>query len=188
MKRRRLGGYTLVELLVAIALLALIGVAIVGAFAGGLRVWERARVEVREAAPAAACAQIRRDLANACLSRGAAFEGGPQAVVFASRAATADPRVMTMCRLEYAFDPAGGRLRRTACAVPSDAEGRAETVLDRTEECAFLYYGEEAAGEGGWTDTWTGQTNLPAAVRVRLRCRTDEQPVDYSFTALCPAR
>lgn len=193
----RQGGFTLVELLVSIALLGLISVAMAGSLRFGARVWDTGadrgewinRAEITQNF-------LRRHLGQAATPRGAvALEARAQ-----EPDAFADPS-------EQAFSGAPDRLRFVAPApvqagvggfsrfeifVSGDAESRdlvlsinlgevaesgeaapetsdARVLIDDIESAAFRYYGAlEEGREADWHDEWTDPDRLPALVALQV--------------------
>lgn len=176
-------GLTLLELLVALSVLALAAVVAGGGLAVLGRGLERER---REAAAASARATahelVRRELARALpLDWGpprkpiAAFLGSAERVRFV----TAPPawRAGSGLQLwELALEDAGSarvlRVRRAELVRDGSgfdrlAEAEAVTLATVGPDQAFAYFGPDEDGRGGrWWEGWSGRAVLPAAVRL----------------------
>ncbi len=175
-RRRASGGFTLVEVLIAIALLALLSVMILGALRLGVRAWERgdaAYTGVEDVSFAQLI--LRRSLEEAYpqLVRGESatvidFNGSETGVSFLGPA-------------PQSLRPAG----RARIVVRSVADGESvtlvieirpelanpenngavivEPLIEGLESVKFSYL---PLGESGWRSAWTNETRLPALVKI----------------------
>ncbi len=191
------GGFTLAELLVTTALMALIGAATIAVLAGGIRVWERAdAVGTTQRDMLVAWYQLRRDLQNVRRFHPVPFSGAYDACSFAkvaqdhpvrSRRSSAHPPIdeplalPELGQLGYFFDSYHHTLCRSF--VPYRFSRRrwlkdaCEPVLERVERLRFSYFGP-AAGSGAveWSQGWE-QPQPPIAVRVELTRQDGQRDV-----------
>jgi len=186
---RRIAGFTLLELLVALLLLGLISTMALGGVRLGARTWE---VVTAKAGENGRAQMVRgflvRELAQAAPAffvndrtgeRRLAYEGDRQSLVFVAPLA---PHfgLGGYQRLELSMvdeDPAAGmrlilKRRRFHRADGPDAPGEEEDeihlLLDGIAEAA-LAYRESGRGETAvWSDDWRGRDELPALVRLRV--------------------
>jgi len=193
-RRRSTGGYSLVELLVSLALLSMIAVLLAGSLSFGVRVIDRLEGESETASQTGAqLLALRRILGGAEQTRltpesdlfdvnlGATFDGTP-----------------VQLRFMRIADGAGGdaRLYLFLLATESDLDGPALTLRqclpDPQRRLACLgqpverlrvalqgplqlsYFGARGADssfdafDGSWRTDWRGGTRLPQAVRLRI--------------------
>lgn len=183
-------GFTLLEVLVAVTVFALMATALYSSFRLGVRSWQAG---VREGAAAEDIRVVQQflgrylgDAVPVVVSDGDGwrnhFEGAPEAMYFVTEmpahlgfgglyevwlGLTADGdagRLVVERRLfhpELAAEPGAGALDRSILA-----EGLESVTID--------YYGPgEEGGEAGWHRTWTRQVRLPDLVRLRVRTEGD---------------
>ncbi|XYH98063.1 type II secretion system protein GspJ [Sorangium sp. So ce1128] len=188
-RRRRAGGLTLLEVLVSVAILALIGTLIYGAFDGMSR--SRAgisRISDRYHQGRAAIARISRELQEAFLSRHqpadknivvrlTAFAGQDSSpadrvdfTAFAHRRLLRNAHESDQCEIGYfgSRDPERDRLdlvRREAKTIDTEpARGGVVNVLAEDIESFNIQYLDPITGE--WVDSW--DSTQPAAQLDRL--------------------
>jgi general secretion pathway protein J len=192
MSRRRCcrgdAGFTLVELLVAITLFALMTTVLVGGFRFGARVWESSDAGAGSVLDSgSAYALTRRTLASAlpildgepaAAEPYVAFAGSPSTVSFIAPApAQAFPGGL----YQVAFSLVPGdrgvslvmqvrpHLPRLATAAALQGE-RSVVLVQGAGGGEFLYFGPGSAGaERSWQGDWQQRTALPDLVAVRLR-------------------
>jgi general secretion pathway protein J len=190
-KRRTAGGFTLVELLVALTLTGLIFVALFGGLRFGTRTWETgiARSEV-SAQVEIAHALLRRLLAEAILIAGDrrgefSFEGEAEQIRFTAPG----PRQVGLGGVylfELFTEPSQEKQRlvlrwrvyRKDLDVerPPDDEARKRRVLlDGIESLRLAYFGDpESEEDPQWLEGWSGHEVLPKLVSVKLELPADD--------------
>jgi len=195
--RRNRGGFTLLELLTATAMFAVIVVALYTVFYGALRMRERAHDTFEERLPQdALIALLHRDLSCAPVPTGilaGAFlgekieEGGQRLDRLELYTASAvvdenDPwgdlqKVSLFTETPEDPDEFEGRdlLRETTrnLLASTEEEPEEQRLIHGLESLEFQYYdGEE------WQDSWDSTTQgnaLPLAVRIQIQFRSDEE-------------
>lgn len=186
MTRRSARGFTLLEVLASLALLALL---MVGVYSGirTATVSVRAGTALIERSDQMRSAQqfLRRELAQS-LSQPIGRTAQGQAVVFVGA-----PREMRylaplpgylgrlgpqLQRLQLVDDGAGGlRLELSLALLPPDgrppqALGEPQVLVDHIVAGSFSYAGVDGSGAAlDWSQTWTDGRQLPRLVRVALR-------------------
>lgn len=176
--RRSWRGVTLVELLVAISLMALVGGAAVAALAGGVRVWERAvALGSHRQAALIAFDRLRRDVQNARRFEALVFEGTYDQLAFAAvepdaSEADAPPE---LGRLGYFLDPRRQILCRSF--VPYRLvkrvrlRDRCQAVLEGVTQVRFAFFGPDPErSETRWVERWRSP-DLPTGIRIDLSVR-----------------
>jgi len=179
-------GFTLIELLIAAAIGVLVIAAVVAAFAGGLRVWERARSGTSPAVDAAVAIEwLQRDLHNSTPTRLIPFEGAPDWVhVPALVAVTGAPTAFALQSVTYTMPAGRHALTRSAIAWPGRTEQAVgDELVEGLDSVRFSYQN----GEGGdWLAAWTGRTNRPSAVGVTFQFKPDRGGLEVRRTMLIP--
>ncbi len=182
-RRTRSNGFSLVELLVAMALLAVILVLVFDGLHTGTRVWERIDRRV-DAAEQMRTAQrfIRQRLEEARSvdhrpTGAASFSGEAQAMTFiAPLPGRSQAGGLYRFRI-YAerFDDAT-RLLVEYRAYTDEGPGNGGDHLERfalqddMAGVAFSYFGDDrATGRPAWQSQWTERDELPRLVRLRIR-------------------
>ena len=181
--RRRSGGFTLVELLVAMTLLGLIFVALFGGLRFGTRTWEVgnerseafAEVEVMQSL-------LRRQLAQAVMLRTpkgdqSVFLGEGDRLGFAAPGPS-QTGVGGLYLFEIFTEPSDENLRlvlrwqihRPDLEFPLDGEeGESRVLLENVEGLRFSYFGDtEKRKDVQWNDSWSDLDILPKLVSVEV--------------------
>lgn len=188
---RSAAGFTLLEVLVAIALLGLLMGLLFGAVRFGNRAWQASdawadrsdrigivenflRQEISQVQPALVASASGADVLM--------FDGGPAALVFvapmpAPLATSGLYRIelrIVRRRLEMmwsGFDAPG--------TVPSQLPAGSTVLVDGVAGLEFGYFGAAALGQPRkWHGGWSGVDHLPSLIRVRLRAAGDA-PQDW---------
>jgi general secretion pathway protein J len=178
-------GFTLLELLVAITLFALLSVVLFGGLRFGMRATQAGTARLDWSAEiAAASGFLRSEIADAQpLQKTAeeggkvmAFDGDGDSIEFVASPPT--PMAEGGWHVLHVFlEPGrdGSRLVVTARLVRGDdGDTSVETVarsvlLERVSSVDFAYFGALAPGDApDWHDRWQDAAQLPALVRVRL--------------------
>jgi general secretion pathway protein J len=193
----REGGFTLLELLVALVLTALIMAMMPGAIRLGARALNQAEVLTNDAADRATLDFVAERLAEtaALYQRGGdgrltvAFSGTAHAIGFVA-SATMDSGAEASAGL-YLFELALVRLdnqvgrmmlrwqpfRSTLTAVPVTLK-QERVLLSDIAELSFRYFGAPTARvAAAWSDVWAGTDNIPELVELQIR-RAAQSPAD----------
>ena len=187
---RRMAGFTLLELLVALMLLGLISTLALGGVRLGARTWETVSQRAGENGRMQMVrAFLARELAQAVpvyvpdggRKRRLAYDGDRESLVFVAPLA---PHfgLGGFQRLELSVDddedPAAGKRlilkrRRYHRADGLDAPAEEEDdeihlLLDGVEEVRFAYRESARDGAVTWSDAWRDRDSLPALMRLRV--------------------
>ena len=191
-RKRRAGGFTLVELLVALVLLGFISVLMLGGLRFGARAWEAGDARIERIADVQVAQRfLRRQIATArpLESR---RDGQSSVIAFAGdgtwmRLIAPLPAHLALgglYRVSLFVDDEDGRDRlmlawRLYQSEDDDgvrpAEGQESVLIDDVAEVDFSYL--RVAAEGGdteWVDRWEDETGLPALVRVVIAFDDDD--------------
>jgi general secretion pathway protein J len=181
-------GFTVVELLVALTLLSFLSVALFGTLRFGFTAWTRGGAHA-EATEQTAMVQdlLRRLIADAYpffLSTDPrnlriAFDGTSQSLALLAPTPIA---IGGGGRSNFVLSAQrhGDRVDLVIAAKPELAEGTSikKTLLADSQAVAFSYFGRRRSDPGAqWHDAWTGETEMPALVRVQIRFAADDARV-----------
>ena len=174
----------------AAALVAVVAGALLAAFSGGVRVWARARSWDEAYVQALlGLEQVERDVRNVTVTRLDRFDGDeahlaiPSVVRIPGKAGTEEwPGII---RYE-----AGAGTRTLAChALPRGSEDGASVsvVMSAVDEVRFAFCEPaRGSGAGNWVSAWSGRTNLPAAVKVRVKLGGSRGPREMERILVLP--
>lgn len=180
-------GFTLIELSIAAAIGVLVIAAVVTAFAGGLRVWERLRGGSSDMLDTAMAIEwLQRDFHNATSTRLASFEGRTEELrmpVLIAAAGQAE-RAQSLVDITYAVKKETQTLERRWTRLPSDGSAPGgDALISGVESLRFAY----RTGNGGdWQSSWRSATNRPGAVMVTIRFGPDRENLEIRRTIVIP--
>ncbi len=191
--RARNRGFTLLEMLVVTAILAVLVAAILASVAGGLRVWDRSRsFGKREAEAILAFRLIEKDLMNAAPFFGVPFEGEDGRLTFPSILLPLPGPDAT----SFVERPGGTSLiwnRERAVLLRSRSlfpqqQAEEEVILDGVREFHFRFFGtgEDAGRRPEWTSRWNSASNMPVAVEIVAAVGDASAPLVLSRRVVLP--
>ena len=178
-------AFSLIELLVVGALLAIVIAAIGACLAGGIRVWDAARrFDVVEGDAALALDLMARDIRNALTFNGVPFEAEPETIGFAgvvrgSEGGFADEgEGAALGSIAYRLDGAERALMRVT-AVHPDGRERAEPVADAVAALRFLYT---------WPprDDGASPSGFPVTVTIRMTVGEERDATPFERLVTIP--
>ena len=181
-------GFTLLELLIATALVAVASAVILGGFAAGIRVWERAREFAGPATAARlAVAVVRKDLSNMLLCRAATFKGGGSWVEFPAVVSSGGSNLWPGT-IRYEFSQYTMRRISGVMEGAGNQPETSEVLLSEVRDVLFSYgdAGVDGQGDVTWLREWAGRTNLPVAVKCVVRFLEGKEEREIRQTVLLP--
>lgn len=170
-------GYSLVELLVVLALLGLIAIAINGGVRFGARVWERTESEVEGGELARGGQALLRDVLSRIYphepdpnapSEPAAFTGEKDRMEFRAVASSAFGGA-GLARMSLAATRDRNTMSLSITHAPERGPAAEENgvLLSGARDISFAY-ARIADGAIVWNESWAGQPGVPVLIRVRV--------------------
>ena len=164
-------GFTLVELLLAVAMMAVIAPAIGRSLINTGRHWRETRAEAeRRRAARGALTVFERDVRRFLNAPGVAFSGAPDRVEFVAVVPVVEgARVVGFKARRVRYAPAGeGWVRTESPARPDDTAVTASTALPGRVTFDYGAMVRRGGPSWQWTPAWTAETP-PRSVRAVLR-------------------
>lgn len=175
--RRPESGFTLVELVVALSLLALVMTLMLGGLRFGATVWETAATRQSEAQSLEAARRVLRRLIEGAIplnpgtSRALAFEGGPQALRFVGPP-PADLHQGDRYALELRHTGGALELRWRAAppgSPPFDGAWQRRVLARDVKALRFRYFtAANRNAKPAWREVWRNPPYLPRLVEITL--------------------
>lgn len=184
-------GFTLLELLVVVAILAIVVAAIGACLAAGMRVWDTARRYGRgEPQAALACAMIERDVVNSFRFHAISFSGSVDTVAMPALLGTGgadEAGVRRIGTVRYFLGPDGRGLLRKSWVYPEPEPPpeAAEVLAAPVETLQFRYAGAGAPADA-WRDAWNDPSNMPWKVKVEIALTADAGGYRFDRTVVRP--
>jgi prepilin-type N-terminal cleavage/methylation domain-containing protein len=181
-------GFTLLELLIVTAIVAVASAVVLGGFAAGIRVWERAREFSGPGMKARlAMAMVRQDLSTMISCRAVVFKGGSSWVEFPA-VVSGGASNLWPGKTRYEFDQGViTRLSRGLDVSGSLPETR-EVMMSGADRVLFLY--GDAGGDGhdsiSWAHEWESRTNLPVAIKMTVSYPEGKEHHELQQTLILP--
>lgn len=174
------GGFTLVELLLALVITSLLISAVYGIFHTSLRAYRRTSDDMRLGFESGFLADtLGRDLRGAAMvemEEMPCFRGDATRIEFMTRASAPGEGRWPLRRVTYEFEKAADAATGTlsadvqpyAGAVPLQPGSSRHVVLERIGDLRFRYYTNNR-----WQEEWTGE-GLPQAVEITARITIED--------------
>lgn len=190
-----INGFSLLELMIASVLLGVISMATYSGIDGGVRIWKRVEVSVKELDLALGWKKIRKDLANYTPFRSIGFHGTDLGISFPGlvtvKGEGGQPH-KEVGRVRYLFEEINHQLCReeiTYAEAVRNTTGKCQPVISAVESVAFEYYGLEGSpgGVGSWQKIWDGVTP-PLAIRMKIALEKvgGKVGIEQQYTATFP--
>ena len=184
---RRTQGFTLIEVLITSALMAVLALAVYGLFDSGIRVMRKMVRPLPQEERSIFFEKFSRDLQNLFHYAGVAFKGEKERVVFATTVRTQKELGgdQGIGRVTYSYNSDARAIERLQENVSQIYEGKAAqsaAVLIPVDSLSFEYFGPDSSDKTKylWSDEWDeAEENftkgIPLAVRVTFTFQDEDQ-------------
>ena len=178
--RRTDKGFTLIETILAVAIISVIALAVYSTFNQGIRLWQRLTQRTPVSELNIVFEKISSDLRNSFKFSGINFVGGEDNIAFATVILTAnkdEENVLTVGEVGYFFDVRTGSLNRQQRNYNQVCQNKPtllRQMLNNVKSLSFQYYCYNLAQETYiWKNNWQAgeveeERSIPLAVRMRL--------------------
>ena len=195
--RSSIAGFTLIELIVSLTILAMLLALVPGTLRLGRRAWETPGQMDQGSDASAALAFVERQVKGAVplFDRGTdgipriAFTGSAQSLSFVVPLSTG-PYGGGLYRVEAGALGAPGPALRVSLYVAASASTRAapltemRSLASKYNALEFRYFGTTAAGESGhWRDDWPSTSRLPDLVEIIAKPAAKSAKLEPAFRA-----
>ena len=182
MRKNTPQGFTLMEMLLVTSLIAVIAIAVFGAFSNGLKVWARGVVLGHEGDMAIGVDKISEDLRSILSISSIPFKGTQMrmsfpAVVFTPadvRGSRAKEEIIDQVgAIEYRFEPGEGLIYRRQANYGQALKkqwGKDQVIAVGVEDLRFVYY---FPGDKGFLRNSHVEGKIPAGVFLQVRLKSD---------------
>lgn len=184
-------GFTLVELLLVMAMLGTVAIAVYGTIANGINIWQRVVVETAAEDVGIFFERITEEMRNTFLLGEVKFRGGRDSVRFPAliRSAGKEGIKTEIGEVRYTFDRRNktiARGQRTYSQIYRDRDNLSRTIAENIESIQFEYYTyKQERKKYSWESKWQEQDetfgeqqkpSLPLAVRIQVEIKERGKP------------
>ncbi len=185
-----LKGFTLVELLVAASLAAILGLAVVSTFATGLKAYGQLKnADLAQANILLSSQKIEKDLKNTFHFSGIDFTGDKTHVSFAGFIHGGS----AIGRLTYYFDAgSGGALFKTEqpysdALINNTSAGLTLKAVTAVKGLSFSYFCfNPDTQQYSWKDSFSTAAGIPTQVRIKAVFQEGKEDIEYEKTVFVP--
>jgi prepilin-type N-terminal cleavage/methylation domain-containing protein len=188
-------GFTLVEVLLALALTGVVALALYGNIAAAVRIWRTSQRELPDEERLIFFQKAGADFHQVLRYKELPFEGDGESVKFPALVAL-EPKLggdRGIGEVRYFYDPSERAIVREVRSfsdVFRERDGKRELLQRNVHGLRLSYFmREEPFGDYGWVDAWDpeeAQGALPLAVRMDYESYERDAYVPYSRTFLIP--
>lgn len=186
--RTSTSAVTLVELLIAVSLAALVGIAVLSAFSVGFKTYERAQMmNGPQTDIFIAFEKLEQDIKNAFKWEGIGFKAGSGMISFPgmvrqSNEESADQWVIG--KISYIYDSASRALYREELTYPqtlSYVKANSEKLASVEFVSFDFYYQDPVTGRFGWRSSWD-KDEMPAGIKIKITFKGVDENIEMAKT------
>lgn len=170
-KKENNSSFTLIELIIVTALIAVISLAVYSTFNNGIKLWQRVNRQGPEEDLAIFLDKFAFDIRNTFKFTGMPFIGKPEGFELATLLNSQDLKARTVGRVAYFYDPQTELLYRQEKDFSQLYQGKDGSIihsLSNIKSVKFSYYFYDKETKNFiWLEEWAKE-GLPQAVRIEL--------------------
>ena len=195
-RERRAQGFTLIEVLLAASLTAVVGLAVYANLASGISMMRRIVGTSAEEDVAIFFEKFERELQNSFHYKEIQFHGEPDTFSFASQIKT-DPLLggdEGIGRITYLYDSSEKSIVRHEQNIHDifeEKEGNFRTALGNVSDLKFEYLGYDSSqSKFEWMETWDSVEQkgaIPISIRIKFIHKTESGSRVITHHVLIPA-
>ena len=174
-------SFTLIELLIVLAMVSIIGLAIFTTLSNGIRIWQRLNQSVAQEDVNIFFERIAGELRNTFQFSIVNLHGEIDQITFNTFVVTPGsslPQETGIGQVVYRFDKSNKQIireRRNYSQIYKGSGGSRQELLSGIDSLSFNYYFyDQQAREYVWLEEWQ-EDNLPEAVRIELEFDDGQQ-------------
>ncbi|MFH1593563.1 MAG: prepilin-type N-terminal cleavage/methylation domain-containing protein [Candidatus Omnitrophota bacterium] len=186
---KRPSGFTLVEILMVVSMLAVVSLAIYSTFNNGMKIWQRVNRSLPEEDIGIFFDKMNGDLKNTLHFANLEFTGDKKRLEFVTLVTSRRFNNTTVGKVVYFYDRSEKTLQREEkdfAHIYNEEEGAIKQALKNIKGVNFQYYFyDKDKNEKGWLAVWDRE-DIPGAVRIELEVETDKGSNIFSRTISIP--
>jgi len=187
----RKNGFTFVELLIVVGMLAVVSIAIYTVFSNGVRIWFRVNEQIPKEDLFIFFDKFTSDLRNSFKFTGINFTGDEERIEFATLVKSPRLEKNTVGQIIYKYNPVSNRIvrkRRDFSQVYAERSDKIKDELENIKSLRFRYFYYDIEKKAYfWDDEWVDKEDLPLAVRMEFRFDDGRQTGKFVKTVSIPA-
>jgi len=183
-------AFTLIELLIVTAILAVISLAIYAMVNNGLKIWQKVNNQrIIEEDIDIFFEKFAHDLRNCAEFSSVKFIGTPERLEFATIVNSPALHRNTIGQIRYVYDKETQqleRIQRDYSQIYSEEKGVSQPLLGNLKSCKFFYY---IQNENSKERLWVQESpvdKIPLAVRIELQLTNGTELSEFTRTVSIP--
>ena len=189
-KKKNSRAFTLIELIIVVAMLSVVSLAVYAVFSSGTKIWDRLNRKAPEEDVNIFFDKFVTDLKNGFKFTGIDFLGSENKLEFPTLVYSPRLDKETVGKVVYSYDYASDTLNREQrdfSHVYNEENGPVTLSLNEITALRFQYYFyDEKTKDYFWLDEWF-EEKPPLAVMIELELNADKQKVKFTKTVTIPA-
>ncbi|MFH1339460.1 MAG: type II secretion system protein GspJ [Candidatus Omnitrophota bacterium] len=190
---RAQAAFTLIEMLIVLAMFSLIGLAVVSTLSSGIKIWQRLTRAERQEDINIFFDRFAKELRNTFKFTAIKFRGEKDRIAFAAFVTTPGSSLAQesgIGEVDYSYGKSGRELSkqvRNYSQIYEGGSGSSRVLFTEVESVKFEYYFyDDKEKEYFWLEEWGLQDEPPLAVRVQLEFRNGQQSEKVTRTIDIP--
>ena len=183
-------GFTLIEMLIVTAMLSIVSLVVYATLNNGIKIWQRINQEIPVEDMDIFFEKFASDLRNSLKITGITFSGEEDGFEFATLVNSQRLEKTTVGKVKYKYDYSKSEIMREQMDysnIYNSESGIGRTAARNIKSMKFNYYiYDDEKQEYIWRDEYTGQQGLPAAVRIELELKNNDQTNKFTKTVSIP--